>query len=107
MVAVAHIENHELDLFVRDHLDSERTSTIRSHVQTCYACEEKLLAGLLARLADLNQKQPGGTSAEHRLEERFRSGERGFLQTLCPLSFEQSTVQIFDVSKSGFGLLTK
>jgi hypothetical protein len=106
MVPVAHIENHDLDLYVREQLGSKHSSSIQAHVQSCAACEEKLVAGLLARLAELNQKQPSDSSRELRIERRFQSGDHGSLQTICPLSFERSNVQIADISKGGFGLLT-
>jgi len=106
VVPAAHIDNSDLDLYVRQHLDPERTSNIKLHVQNCTVCEDKLLRGMLALLSELNQKYPGATSQELRFEQRVQKGEHGSLQILSPLSFEQSPVEIVDVSKGGFGLIT-
>ena len=97
MVAEAHIDSHDLDLYVREHLDPERTSSIKLHVQNCGVCEHKLLTSMLARLADLSQKNSPSVGQDLRFEERVQKGEQGSLQMLCPLSFEQSPVQIVDV----------
>jgi hypothetical protein len=101
----AHIDAHDLDLYVREKLDAEHSSRIQSHLQICAVCRDKLVDGFLARLTELNQQQPGDTVHEKRAARRMKSGERGSLQTLCPLSFERPAVQIVDVSKDGFGLL--
>jgi len=101
----AHIDSHELTLYVCEKLDPERSSSIQSHVQFCAACKDSLVAGFLARLARLNQGKGAKNSNERRCERRFKSGEQGYLQTLCPLSFERPSVQILDVSTGGIGLL--
>ena len=95
----AHIDNRDLTLYVFERLDPERSSSIQSHVRVCAACKDRLVAGFLARLA------AGNNSDERRAEGRFQSGENGYVQILCPLSFERSAVQIVDVCTGGFGLL--
>jgi hypothetical protein len=102
---VIHIDSHDLELYVREKLDAERSSIIQSHVQICSVCRSKLVGEFLARLGEVNQKQPGTNGVEKRAERRFQSGESGFMQTLCPLSLEQAAVQVLNVSKDGFGLL--
>jgi hypothetical protein len=94
----AHIEDHDLALYVFDRLGQERSSSIKSHVGVCTACKDKLVAGFLTRLAAVNN------AAERRTEGRLQGGEQGYLQTLSPLSFDRPTVQIIDVSHGGWGL---
>jgi hypothetical protein len=101
----AHIDSHDLDLYVREKLDAEHSSSIQSHAQSCAACRDRLVNGFLARLAEINQHQPGDIVNEKRAARRIQSGERGLMQTLCPLSLERAAVQIVDVSKDGFGVL--
>jgi hypothetical protein len=99
-----HIDDHDLTQYIRERLDSERCSHVQAHVRDCPTCKERLVAGFIARLGELTEKEPG-KSNERRTEGRFLSGDRGYLQTICPLSFERPAVQIVDVSKGGFGLL--
>jgi hypothetical protein len=100
----AHLDNHDLALYVCEKLDSDRSSIIQSHVRICAACKDRLVAGFLAQLTAQNQKE-AANSNERRAEWRFQSGERGYVQPLCPLSFERPAVQIVDVSKGGFSLI--
>jgi hypothetical protein len=102
-----HIDSRDLDLYVREKLDAEHSRNIQSHVQTCAACRDRLVSGFLTRLGEVNQRQPGNNGIEKRAERRFQSGERGSMQTLCPLSLEQAAVQVLNVSKDGFGLLVE
>lgn len=102
---VAHIEDDDLTLFVSEKLDLEHSFSIQSHVRDCVACKERLLAGLLARLAELNQNAGNGSN-ERRVERRFDGVEHGYLQTLSPLSFERPAVQIVNSSENGLGLVT-
>ena len=103
--ATAHIDDHDLTLYIGEGLDSHRSSSVQDHVRGCLTCEEKLVAGFLARLAELSKMQGRNNSNDRRIDGRFLSGEHGYLQTLCPLSFERPAVQVVDVSKGGFGLL--
>jgi len=101
----AHIEAYNLDLYVREKLDAEDSSNIQSHVHICTSCRNLLVNGFLARLSEMNQEQPQNTIYEKRSARRIQSGERGSMQTLCPLSLERPAVQIVDVSPDGFGVL--
>ena len=105
MISAAHIDSRDLDLYVREKLSADQSSTIQSHVQSCTACREKLVSGFLARLGEMTEQQPGSNIPEKRSARRFQSGERGTIQTLCPLSLERAAVQIVDVSKDGFGVV--
>ncbi len=105
MTVDAHIEARDLDLYVRQKLDAEHSSSIQAHLQNCAACRDRLVSGFLTRLAEMNQTQPGDVIHEKRAARRVQSGEHGSMQTLCPLSLERPAVQIVDVSKDGFGLL--
>lgn len=105
MTSNAHIDSHDLDLYVREKLDAEHSSSIQSHAQSCTTCRNRLVNGFIARLAEINQQQPGEVVNEKRAARRVQSGERGVMQTLCPLSLERAAVQIVDVSKDGFGVL--
>ena len=104
MTPDAHIDAHDLDLYVREKLDMEHSFSIQSHLHICSICRDRLIKGVLTRLTELNQ-EPGDKIHEKRAARRMQSGERGSMQTLCPLSFERPAVQIVDVSKDGFGLL--
>jgi hypothetical protein len=99
-----HIDARNLDLYVRQKLDAEHSASIQSHVQICTACREKLVSGFLGRLAEMGQ-EPGNIINEKRAARRVQSGEKGSMQTLCPLSLERPAIQIVDVSKDGFGVL--
>ena len=105
MTPTDHIDGYDLDLYALEKLDAEQASSIRSHVQKCGVCKDRLVTGFLARLAGLNHKQPGNSSSERRVAHRLKSGEHGSIQSICPLSFERPPVEIVDVSKDGFGLL--
>jgi hypothetical protein len=100
----AHIENQDVTLYVSGKLDLEHSSSVQSHVRVCPACKDRLVTGFLGRLAEVNQKETGNHSKERRVDSRFQGGESGYLQTLCPLSFERPAVQVVDASKGGFGL---
>jgi hypothetical protein len=100
----AHIDARDLDLYAREKLDAARSSSIQSHVQICAVCRDRLVSGFLARLGEMNQ-HPENNINEKRAARRFQSGERGSMQTLCPLSLDRRAVQIVDTSKDGFGLL--
>ena len=107
MPAVVHIDSDDLELYVREKSDAEHSSVIQSHVQICAVCRDRLVNGFLTRLDEMNREQPGNNRPEKRAERRFQSGERGSMQTLCPLSLEQAAVQVLNVSKVGFGLLVE
>lgn len=104
MTPDAHIDAYNLDLYVREKLDAEDSFNIQSHVQICTSCRDLLVNGFLARLSEMNQ-EPQNTIYEKRSARRVQSGERGSMQTLCPLSLERRAVQIVDVSMDGFGVL--
>jgi predicted anti-sigma-YlaC factor YlaD len=105
LISAAHIDSRDLDLYVREKLNAEQSSSIQSHVQNCSVCRENLVNGFLTRLGEMSQEQPGNSIPEKRSERRFHSGEQGSMQLLCPLSLERAAVQIVDVSKDGFGVL--
>jgi predicted anti-sigma-YlaC factor YlaD len=105
LISATHIEDHNLDLYVREKLDAEQSSNIQTHVQNCSLCRDRLVNGFLTRLGEMNQERPENGSNEKRAARRFQSGERGTMQTLCPLSLERAAVQIVDVSKDGFGVV--
>ena len=101
----AHIDNHDLTLYVSEKLTPALSSSIRLHVRACTACKNRLVAGFVARLTELNLQEAGNNGNERRADGRFQSGEHGYVQALYPLSFERPAVQLVNVSKSGFGLL--
>jgi hypothetical protein len=101
----AHIDSHDLDLYVRETLGAEHSFSIQSHAQSCTPCRDRLVNAFLARLAEINQQEPEDRLKEKRAARRIQSGEHGLMQTLCPLSLERAEVQIVDVSKDGFGVL--
>lgn len=100
----AHIQNQDVTLYVSGKLDLKHSSGIQSHVQVCPACKDMLVAGFIGKLAELSQKN-GENTTERRTEKRIESGDNGYLQTLCPLSFDRPVVQIVDSSTAGFGLV--
>jgi hypothetical protein len=105
MLATPHLQDAELDSYLHKRLDSATASSIQSHVRQCDTCEQKLVSLMLARLAELRDKQPDDSPRDRRIGQRLKRGDYGCLQSLCPLSFEQLGVQILDVSATGFGLI--
>jgi hypothetical protein len=95
-----HLADDELDAYLKSTLSPERVATVRAHVVKCKACGDKLVAGLVTKLGELND-----VHRDHsRVEQRIQTSQSGRLQTLSPLSFEQVPIQIQDVSRSGFGI---
>jgi hypothetical protein len=105
MLATAHLQNDDLEAYVHNRLDSASASGIQSHVRQCPPCGEKLAALLIAQLTALSDSERYG-HPDRRIGQRNRKGEPGCLQTLSPLSFEQSDIQVLDVSKDGFAVLS-
>ena len=105
MLATLHIQDTELDSYLHNRAGSTGISRIQSHVRQCVTCEEKLVSLMIAQLAELSDKQRG-RSSDSRLDRRVQIGEFGSLQTLFPLSFQRSEVEVINISRNGFGLLT-
>ncbi|HXP88694.1 MAG TPA: hypothetical protein VN841_28445 [Bryobacteraceae bacterium] len=105
MQATAHLQIDDLEAYVHNRLDSASAAGIQSHVRQCPPCGEKLATLLIAQLTALSESERNGIR-ERRIGERNQKGEAGCLQTLSPLSFEQSDIHVLDVSKDGFAVLT-
>ena len=102
MSDLTHIQDEEITQYVSAGADPGRAPHIRSHILECSRCEKKLVAQVAARLAELSSLQ----QAYNNRESREPARDSASLQSLCPLSFERIPVQMVDVSKSGFGVLT-
>jgi hypothetical protein len=105
VVATLHIQDADFDSYLRNRAGSTVASRIQSHVRQFVTCEEKLVSLMIAQLAELSDKQRG-RSSDQRLDRRLQTGEFGSLQTLLPLSFQRSDVEVINISRNGFGLLT-
>lgn len=95
-----HVVDQDLTQYVCEHLDSKRSSYIRSHILECNECEDRLIAKALVQLAELNEKQP----IYKNREPRFGTNLSATLQTLSPLSSEQADVEIVNESRGGYSV---
>jgi hypothetical protein len=98
-----HLEDSDLESYIHDRSDPASASSIQSHVRQCAACEERLVSSMIALLGRL-KNDLRDDDQERRIDQRMQTGDCGFLQTLCPLSFEHMDIQILDVSKKGMGV---
>jgi hypothetical protein len=106
MLATAHLQDTDLESYIHNRLDAASAAGIQAHVRQCPPCGEKLAALLITQLTAMSDLQRSA-NPERRIGERTQNGGAGSMQVLSPLSFEQSEVQILDVSKHGFALLAE
>jgi len=102
MLSTAHIQDEDLNHYMRENLDSARTAEIRAHILDCTQCEQKLIGQVVDRLAELKHRPPTLKSREQRVPANGPAS----LQSLCPLSFDHHDVEVVDSSKQGYGLRT-
>ena len=104
--SVAHLEEDDLALYVRGHLEAALTASLEEHLWGCAACKHRLdqILHFITRLADLAHRQSLISGSEKRNEPRFATESVGVLQVLRPLSFERLQGRIINVSKSGLAL---
>jgi hypothetical protein len=97
-------EEH-LESYFRGRLEATPMSALESHLFGCQACREKLSHCIASHLILHN---PGSKSEGkyERSEPRFRTGADAVLQELSPWSAECRKVEIVDISKNGFGILS-
>jgi hypothetical protein len=106
METTAHLQQVDLEAFVHNRLDSASVTGIQAHVRQCVPCAEKLAALMIAQLTELSDAQRSAPP-DRRVGQRTQKGEAASLQTLSPLSFDHSQIQILDVSKEGFAVLSE
>jgi len=94
-----HILDEDLEKYTSERLDPARASQLRFHIAQCTTCENKLVNAVIAKLGNLG----GREKREHR---RNPADGSGWLQTVCPLSFDKAQVGIIDASSTGYGLRT-
>jgi hypothetical protein len=103
--ATAHIQDADLDSYLHNRVDSTSAFGIQSHIRKCSTCEKRLISLTIAQLAELTGEQRGG-NPEQRKNQRLQTGEFGRLRALYPLSYQQLDIQIINITRNGFGLLT-
>ena len=103
---IEHIPPQDLTLFIQEKLSRDRAEAVRAHIRICSECEERLVAGLLARISDINSAESVSRRFEHRLARRLPRNGVGYVQSICPLSFERIPAELLDTSEIGVGLLT-
>ena len=103
---IEHVDPQELALFIHEKLPRIRAESIRAHVRLCTECEELLVSGLLSRISAINTVQAVGQQVEHRSSTRLARTGAGYVQSICPLSFDRIATEIIDTSEDGLGLIT-
>lgn len=103
---IEHINPAELALFVQEKLPRDRADLVRAHIRICSECSERLVAGLLARISDITAAESASRSVERRAAKRLPRSGVGYVQSICPLSFERIPAEMIDSSDTGIGLLT-
>lgn len=99
-----HIDIEELDLFIHEKIPQSRAERIRAHVRVCTECEERLVSGLLSQISTIGTAHATGQPIEHRASKRLPREGTGYVQSICPLSFDHVVAEIIDGSEEGFGL---
>lgn len=100
-----HVQEDDIELYVRGLLEPGHTSTLESHLLECQDCRERVsrCIGLQLILHPVGRKK--SQEKHQRSEPRFRAGDDAFIQELSPLSLDRQKVRIVDVSKNGLGIL--
>ena len=100
-----HVHQHELELYVRGRLESDRGVQLEFHISTCFGCIDRLEK--TAEFVSHMSMRPISTApiAEKRSERRFSTSFVGTMQVLRPLSFERISVQVSDMSTRGLALI--
>jgi hypothetical protein len=101
---IEHIDIKELELFIHEKLPPSRAERIRAHVRVCTECEERLVSGLLSQISTIRTAHATGQPLERRASKRLPRTGTGYVQSLCPLSFDRVAAEIIDGSDEGFGL---
>ena len=98
----AHIDEKDLELYLKDQLTNESISAINAHLASCHVCVNKLAERdkCLWYLAELSAPQAAGTG-EKRKYPRLATDQPAALQSLHPFSVESWDVRIVDVSEGG------
>jgi anti-sigma factor RsiW len=101
-----HIHEDDLELYLLGRLETERTSSVESHLLECKICREHFSDSAGKRLA-LQSMQVAKSEKEYeRSELRFDTEGEATLQELHPLSLDRQKVKIVNVSKHGLGILS-
>lgn len=102
-----HIDEKDLDLYLKARLGDPSVSAIDIHLGGCRPCVDRLAERdrCLAYLAELgSEESPGG--AEKRAFPRVAIDEPASLQVLNPFSASKWDVRIVDVSRGGLRTCT-
>jgi hypothetical protein len=109
-VAMGHLHEDDLEMYVRGRLEPGHVATLDSHLLECQACRARLTRciGLQLMLHPIGATKSEGTKSEEkqkRSEPRFYTGDDAIFQQLSPLSLKRQVVRIVDISRNGLGLL--
>jgi len=93
-----HVDDNDLELYLKYRLSGESISAIEAHLARCPACVDKLVEQdkCLWYLAELR-----GGEGERRKHPRLKTNQAASLQVLNPFSADVWDIQIVDVSTGG------
>ena len=105
-LALAHIHEDELTLYLTGHLLSDRAADVQAHLCECGLCKQRLDDTLhfITELAGIKRRQPAPSGTERRSEPRFACDTQTSVQILRPLSFNRLRGRVVNASKSGVAL---
>jgi hypothetical protein len=108
-MAVVHVLEADLALYLFGQLPSDRLSDVESHLSECSSCVSRIsdLAEIPFRLAKLSKRHSNAyQGVEKRREHRIPTNDPGQMQTFSPFSPAKITVQITDISRNGLRVHT-
>lgn len=106
MTGDLHMQEDELELYLRGRIEPSRVSEMDMHLSDCATCREKLSRSLESRVLRANADGIQPVMIERRSERRTDAGDEAVIQEIHPLSLERRTVRMTNFSKNGIGFLT-
>ena len=104
--STSHVHGADLELYLRGRFESERTSSVESHLLECIICRQHLSECLEQRLTLYPIQETTWEKGYERSEPRFDTQGEAMLQEIHPLSLDRQKVKIMNVSKNGLGILS-
>ncbi len=99
-----HPDDHDLSLYLIEHLPADTLSAIETHLATCGLCDQRLVHEINS-LSSSSVAQLGyALTGEMRKEPRYKTEEAVLLQSLNPFSADRYSGRLADVSRSGMKL---
>lgn len=102
-----HIQEHDLELYLKAELSSEAISVIDAHLTDCGDCVKKLAEQdkCLWYLAELSDGE-GAADIEKRRSPRVVTNDAAAIQMISPFCIDTWDIRIVDVSKGGLRTFT-